>query len=156
MVMRSSKNIIPAIIGTCALMLSVACTPGSCLEETDASVKTFFYLESTGKLTAPDSLTLYGTGIDSIKYKKALRIQPAIIPMNPSTDNCSFVIRINGVSDTISFFYSSYPHLISKECGYTYYHYLDSVFTTRHIIDTIIIKLRSVTTLNEPNIFIYY
>jgi len=154
--MNSIKNMIPCIVGIITILLSFSCTPGACLEETDASVKASFYLESSGKLTAPDSITLFGIGSDSLRYKKALRIQPASIPLNAAVDKVGFVLRINGISDTINFLYSSYPHLISKECGYTYYHDLDSVYATRHIIDTILIKVKSVTTLNEPNIYIYY
>lgn len=154
--MRSAINIIPGIVFICALFLSVTCVPGSCFEETNAYLKASFYMETTGKLVAPDSLTLYGIGKDSAIYKKASGIKQALIPLNISADECGFVIRINGINDTISFQYSSFPHLISKECGYTFYHILDSIHVTRNIIDTILIKERNVTTLNEPNIFIYY
>ncbi|HBE41158.1 MAG TPA: hypothetical protein DDW27_08140 [Bacteroidales bacterium] len=138
------------------MFLAASCTPGSCFEETTADVKASFYLSSTGKPTAPDSLTLYGIGKDTTRYNKASRVQPALIPLDASAESCSFVIRINGVNDTISFRYSTFVHLISKECGYTYYHNLDDVLSTKHIIDTIEIKLRTITILNEPNIFIYY
>jgi hypothetical protein len=154
--MRSlSINILVAGL-TGILLFSASCTPGSCFEETNAYLKTFFYLESTGKQKAPDSLTLYGLGKDTTRYMKATGIQPALIPLNASAENCTFIIRINGVTDTISFLYTSYPHLISKECGYTFYHSLDSVYTTKNIIDTILLKERSVTTLNVQNILIYY
>ncbi len=107
-------------------------------------------------MTAPDSLTLYGISSDSVRYKKASRVQPALIPLNASEDNCSFVMRINGVNDTIYFGYSTFVHLISKECGYTYYHNLDSVNATLHNIDSIHIDLRNVTTLDGTNISIFY
>ena len=154
--MRSVFYIIQVIVFICTLVLSVACAPGSCFEETNAYLKASFYLNSSGKATPPDSLTLYGIGKDSAIYKKTLRVQNALIPLDPSSRRCKFAIRINGVEDTISFSYSSFVHLISKECGYTYYHSLDSVLSTRHIIDTIQVKFRTITTLNEPNIFIYY
>ena len=104
----------------------------------------------------PDSLTLYGIGKDSVIYKKTSRVQPAMIPLNASAPGCRFLIKINGVDDTISFFYSTFAHLISKECGYTFFHDLDSVAFTRNMIDTIQVKLKTITTFNEPNIFIYY
>ena len=154
--MRSFRiNILFALL-TGLLLISASCTPGSCFEETNAYLKAAFYLESTGKLKAPDSLTLYGIGKDTARYRKASGIQPALIPLNVSAENCVFIIRINGVNDTISFQYTSFLHLISKECGYTYYHSLDTVYCTKNIIDTILIKNSTVTTLNEQNIFIYY
>ena len=107
-------------------------------------------------MNAPDSLTMYGIGNDSIRYKKALKVQPALIPLNPSGEECRFVIRINGITDTISFSYSTFVHLISKECGYTYYHNLDSVNSTLNNIDSIFINQRIVTNLNGTNISIYY
>jgi len=154
-VKRNVKLIRGAVIGY-ALLLAVSCTTGSCFEETNAYVKASFHLYSSKKMTAPDSLTLYGIGNDSIRYKKALKIQPALIPLNASEDNCSFVIRINGVNDTISFNYSTFIRLISKECGYTYYHNLDSVYSTLHNIDSISLNLRNVTTLDGTNISIFY
>jgi len=153
---RSIRNRITVILFTSLLFLAVSCTTGSCFEETNADLKASFYLSSSDKPTAPDSLTLYGLGKDSLRYKKAPRVQPAFIPLDASAENCGFVIRINGVNDTISFSYSTFVHFISKECGYTYFHNLESVNTTKNIIDTIHIKLKSITTLNEPNIYIYY
>lgn len=154
-VKNNVKIILGALMGY-AMLLAVSCTTGSCFEETNAYVKASFYLYSGKKMTAPDSLTLYGIGSDSIRYKKAPNIQPALIPLNASEDNCSFVIRINGVNDTISFNYSTFVHLISKECGYTYYHNLDSVYSTLHNIDSISLNLRNITTLDGTNISIFY
>ncbi len=155
-VMKKVFNIIIVFIVACVLALSVSCTPGSCFEETNAYLKASFYQSSTGRAVPPDSLTLSGIGKDSAVYKKAARVQPAMIPLNSSAPGCRFLIRINGVDDTISFFYSTFVHLISRECGYTCFHDLDSLVFTRHMIDTVQIKLRTITTFNEPNIFIYY
>ena len=153
---KSNFKLIPGAVMGYALLLTVSCTPGSCFEETNAYVKASFHLYSNRKMTAPDSLTLYGIGNDSVRYKKALRVQPAFIPLNASEEKCRFVIRINGITDTISFSYSTFVHLISKECGYTYYHNLDSVNSTLHNIDSIHINQRIVTNLNGTNITIYY
>jgi hypothetical protein len=154
--MRNIFNIISLFVVVCALVLSVSCTPGSCFEETNAFLKASFYQTSTGRAVPPDSLTLHGIGKDSVIYKKTPRVQPAMIPLNASAPGCRFLIRINGVDDTISFFYSTFAHLISKECGYTFFHDLDSVAFTRNMIDTIQVKLKTITIFNEPNIFIYY
>lgn len=82
----------------------------------------------------------------------------ALLPLNIATGNCRYIININGKSDTIEFHYKSYPHLISKECGYTFYHdlYSDSLFYTLHQIDSIKIIKNTVTNINEENIRIYY
>jgi predicted nucleic-acid-binding Zn-ribbon protein len=147
----------PLLLLTAIVFLMLSCTPGSCFEETNAFLRASSYLSSTGKPVSPDSLTLYGVGMasDYIYLKKA-GIQPLLFPLNASSDNCKFVIRINGVQDTLIIWYSSYPHLISKECGYTFFHTLDSVSTTYNIIDDVIIRNKNVTTFKEENIRIFY
>jgi hypothetical protein len=132
----------------------VSCSQGSCFEETESYLKASFYVKKTR--TAPDSLTLYGLNNDSIIYYKKTSVQPALIPLNASQERCVFVIIINGVTDTIEFRYSSYPHMISKECGYTFYHHLDSVIPKYHAIKDIYYSNKTITNLNVENIRIYY
>ena len=148
--------ILKAIFALFSLVLTF-CTPEACFEETNSFVKASFYQNATGKYLAPDSITLYGSSMETSKlYNRARYVQPALMPLNSATDNCTLIIRINGIADTLTMTYSSYPHLISKECGYTFYHILDSYIVTKNIIDTIIIRNRSITTVNEENIRIFY
>jgi hypothetical protein len=141
---------LPAII-----LFIASCTAGSCFEETESYLKASFYVNAT--VAAPDSLTLYGLNNDSLIYNKTVNVQPALFPLNASAESSSFVIQVNGISDTIQFHYTSYPHLISKECGYTYYHLLDSVPKyTQHFIDTIYVSNKTITNLNVENIRIFY
>jgi hypothetical protein len=132
-----------------------SCAPGSCFEETECFLKASFYKGTV--LSTPDSLTLYGLDMDSIIYAGKSGVQPALIPLNSSAESSRFVIVINGITDTIEFRYSSYPHLISKECGYTFYHHLDSIPPfTKNIIKDIFLNNPTVTNLNEENIRIFY
>jgi hypothetical protein len=140
------------------LIISISsCSPDACFEETNSFLKASLYLDQTKKLKAPDSLTLYGMNTSGGKiYDRASKIQPALFPLNPSSDTSTFVIRINGVADTIMFVYRSYPHLISKECGYTFFHDLDTLFYSKNIIDYIYRGSNRITTKNEENIRIFY
>jgi hypothetical protein len=144
------------IILSCFACILASCTQGSCFEETESYLKSSFYSYGTRKLAVPDSLTLYGLNNDSLIYNKSNKVQPALIPLNSAQDSCIFVIIINGVTDTIKFRYNSYPHLISKECGYTFYHHLDTVISKYHAIKEIKISNRTITNLNVENIGIYY
>jgi hypothetical protein len=149
-------TIYAAIIGT-SFILMASCTPGSCFEETNAFVKTSFIFDSTGVRLSPDSLTIYGIGRDTSKiYNKAHNVNPALLPLDASTGGCGFVIRINGINDTISFTYSTYPHSISKECGYTFYHTIEAPVYSTNIIDSVKLLKSTITTLSEENIRIYY
>ena len=155
--MKYSSSKILTVCFTGVLLFTISCTREACFDETNAYLKASFYLSSTQNLLAPDSLTLYGLGRDTSKiYNRTSSIKQALIPLNSLTGSCGFIIRINGVSDTLILGYTSFPHLLSQECGYTYYHTLDSVTVTKNIIDTITIPLNKVTTLNGENIRIYY
>jgi hypothetical protein len=134
-----------------------SCTPQPCQENTVAYVHASLYDKATEGLRAPDSLTMWGIGVDTTKlYDKAPNIQPALMPLDASTGNCVFVVRINGVTDTVKFWYNSFPHLVSKECGYTFYHAIDSLAFTTNKIDTILIINSRITLINEEYIRIFY
>ena len=157
MVMKRVFIPILVCLATALTLCISSCSPDACFEETNAFLKASLYLDLTKKLKAPDSLTVYG--IDSPGgriYDKAVKIQPALFPLNPSAGTSSFVIKINGITDTVIFVYRSYPHLISKECGYTFFHDLDTIFYSKNIIDYIYRGSNSITTKNEENIRIFY
>ncbi|MEI6048563.1 MAG: DUF6452 family protein [Bacteroidota bacterium] len=150
------ENLIIIISGLILFLSS--CTPETCFEETESFLKASFYNNTTKKLQAPDSLTIYGMNMETNKlYNKVLKVQPALIPLKSSKDTCIFIIKINGIADTLELRYSSYPHLVSKECGYTFYHRLDTeLIYTYHAIKNIYTGNSAITTLNEENIRIFY
>jgi hypothetical protein len=151
---KTSVSIASLITG---ILFLTTCTPMSCLEETNAFLKTTFYNNITGKVLPPDSLTLFGAGKDSAKlYNKAIKPTKVQFPLDVAAGSSTFIIKINGEVDTITITYSTYPHLISKECGYTFYHTIDTPAFTANIIKQIEIKKNTVTTLNEENIRIFY
>ncbi|MCU0455577.1 MAG: DUF6452 family protein [Bacteroidales bacterium] len=153
------RNFTQRIFAPAVLLLTLiqgSCTPGSCFEETNAFVKATFYNYATSVKASPDSLSMWGCGRDtSLIYKKS-RINPALIPLDASTGQCCLVLRINGVNDTVSFTYTTTVHMISKECGYTFYHTIDDPVFTKNTIDTITVTKTSITTFSEENIRIYY
>ena len=155
--MRSLSNIISATILAGFILLAYSCTSGACFDETTAYMKASMFLDSTGKQTAPDSLSLSGLGTVTSKiYNGQKNLKQALIPLDASSGSCSFVIKINGVNDILTVWYSTFPHLISKDCGYTFYHNIDSLHTSNNVIVRISITKNSVTTTSEENIRIYY
>lgn len=144
------------ILSGIALLL-ISCTQGSCFEETESFLKASFYSSTTKKIAAPANLTVSGVNDTTKVYNKATKVSHANLPLNASEPSCSFIVIIDGVTDTVKFLYDTYPHLISKECGYTYYHTLDSASrSTFHAIDSIKIINKTITNLNVENIRIYY
>jgi hypothetical protein len=134
-----------------------SCSLGSCFEETESLVKATFYDMETGKTLAPDSLTVYGLDMDTSKiYNKTANLLKAKFPLNAADISCIFIIMINGITDTMEFSYSSYPHLLSKECGYTFFYTIDTESHTTNEIDSISITKNTITTYEEENIRIFY
>lgn len=145
-----------AIIIVIFLPLITHCAPEACFEETDAMLKATFYDNITKEKKTPDSLTVYGSGLDTKLYNRESNVQQAHLPLNASDASCTFIIRINGIDDTLVLSYSSYPHLVSKECGYTFFHKLGSITYTTNMIDYIYTGKTDITTVNEENIRIFY
>jgi hypothetical protein len=154
--MNRTKYFPALILFAGVLLLIAACTPGACFDETNAYLKASLWKLSTNKNSAPDSLSAWGAGKSERIYNSEKSLTLAKLPLNDASVGCTIVLKINDVNDTISLWYSTYPHLISKECGYTFYHDLDSVKTTNHLITRIDIKNKNVNTTGAENIRIYY
>ncbi len=134
-----------------------SCISTTCLEETTAYLNAGFYRSGTGITYTPDSITVYGFGMNSNKlYTKATKLSSIKLPLDASSGTCGFIMKINNITDTLIFTYSSFPYLISKECGYTFFFNLDSCIWRGSIIDTINIRNKKITTFNDENIRIFY
>lgn len=158
--MRTDYKIRYLFLGLVLLLtLQISCTPESCLEETQTYVKATFYTnDGTGKIKAPDTLTIYGVGRENkLIYNKVTQTSSVLLPLDASSESCDFIFIINNKRETVSFKYTSYPHFVSKECGYTYFNKLDSVMPgTFNIIDAIYLDNKNVIIPNEDNIRIFY
>jgi len=143
------------IISIIILILS-QCAPLPCTLETDAKLKANFFRTGTGTAIIADTVTLYGIGRDTSKiYDNATMLKSISFPLDSGSDSCSFFIKLNSLTDTITFYYTNYTHLISKECGYTFYHSLDSIKHRKPVLDYNIMN-RNITTVNAENIRIFY
>jgi hypothetical protein len=139
------------------VLLFAACSPQPCYQETYASVKAYFYVTGTGAAGKADTVTLYAVGRDTSKiYDNSKSLKSISFPLDASADSCRLILKLNHYTDTITLYYRSYVHLLSKECGYTFYHVLTG--EPRHTnsnLDYLIIN-RNITTVNEENIRIFY
>lgn len=150
-----ARNYIAVFFFAALSAIFLSCAPEACFEETNAYLKATFYSNDTKEKKTPDSLTIAGIGITDKLYDRKSGAQPGLFPLDASSETCSFMIKINNVTDTVSFHYTSYPHLISKECGYTFYHRLDTFFCKNESF-YIYRSSDNITTANEENIRIFY
>lgn len=134
-----------------------ACTPEGCLEETESYLKASFYSSATGVQVKPDSITVHGNGMEFMKiYSGQRQLSIARLPLNPSTGSSDFVVKINTGTDNLSVTYSSYVHLISKECGYSFNHVIEGISSSNNLIDSVRIINPQITNENLENIRIYF
>lgn len=159
--MKANSNKHYFMIALVALTAIInSCTPESCLEDdTQSYVNATFYInDGTGLIKAPDTLTIYGVGRSNLLlYDKALNVSTVSLPLDASAESCDFIFIINGITDTVSFTYNSYPHFISKECGYTFFHNLTLAEPkTTNSIDNIYIVDNNVLISKKENIRIFY
>jgi len=138
------------------VLFLISCSPEQCIEETESYIKATLYDMATGKPQAPDTLTLYGLNKDSVLYDQTPNLKIALFPLYSETNNCTFIIIINGITDTLEFSYSSHPHLISASCGYTFFYDLENPVFTTNAIDSIYLSKSTITTQYEENMRIFY
>jgi len=58
-------------------------------------------------------------------------------------------------TDTIIFLYSRELYLLSMECGFTTYYYIERIDNTSNTIDSVSVVNEKVTTGDDENIQIY-
>jgi len=140
-----------------AIISAISCTTGSCLEETESAAKAGFYETGSGNIITIDTITVYGLGMDaSLLYNKATSRNNILLPLNPATETSSFILTSDGKTDTITIEYASFPHLVSKECGYSMFNSIISCISTKNIIDTVLVKNSEVNTSYHENIRIFF
>ena len=137
-------------------LAAASCIDPGCIDNTEAYLKASFYSYETKSVAAPDSMTLCGVGA-SVKIYDNLRITPpAFIPLKDSDSKTQFVIELNGITDTITFFHANSLHFVSKECGYSMFHTIDSIRYTHNEIDSIASINPNITLNNADNVAIFY
>ena len=131
-------KILPFLFVAGLSLLLTSCIDTGCTGETKAYMKVNFYSYETKAVASPDSVTLYGADNAVKIYDNQKKIPlPALIPLKYSDNETEFIIEINGTTDTIRFEHLNFLHPISKECGYSMWHTMDTVYFTTNEIDSI-------------------
>jgi hypothetical protein len=145
------------LVSVILTVATLSCAPESCYEDTTSAVIAGFYETGTGVNISPDSVTVFGAGsVNDTLVSSQKNVKSVNIYLDPASPSCSYVFIIDGIQDTITFNYSSFAHLISKECGYSMFHTLETCTSTKNLIDTVIIRNRNITIPYEENIRIFF
>lgn len=138
------------------LLLS-ACSEQACYDDKDPVVNVSLFTSGTGASQKSVSLKITGlTGSSPIELFTATSVSNFSVPLNPAEETSVMVITLNGVADTATVNYSSFVHLVSPECGYTFFNILEGLNTTHNIIDSLIIENKNITVDGERNLRLFY
>jgi hypothetical protein len=103
-----------------------------------------------------DSVWVKGVGIDSILYNNTQSVSQLSLPLQENKSISKFVIRNNATYDTLTCYHTNIKQFISLECGCEVNFQLDSVKTTNHLIKSVQIVQKNVTSLPIENIQIFF
>ncbi len=145
------------ITGFCFLFFSCE-SEKICEQSTVSTLNAGFYSfqDSIPEAALIDSFTVYGIGrADSLIYDQANSVGSFDLPLSHFVDTAGFVLTLGTETDTIRFLYSRELHLISMECGFTTYYYIESIDNTSNVIDSVSVVNEKVTNGDYENIKIY-
>lgn len=152
-----------AIYLLAALAATAGCNTSGCLDNQSALPLAGFY-SSSGSEISVRGLRISGVGApnDSVVNDTAAAISTVYLPMRSTTDNTAWCIHYKqegiddpAYNDTISFGYTSEPYFASEECGAMYYYRINSVRTTTHLIDSVVVTDSLITNVDVTRIRIY-
>jgi hypothetical protein len=104
-----------------------------------------------------DSLLIHPVDLpDSIIYAWVKNINFVRLPLSPSVDQTSFVIRLNEFTDTLMVQYTRQLYYVSEECGFSVNYFIKSLSSTIHGFDSVTIVQPNVQSVNEEHIRIYF
>lgn len=145
-----------AVAAAFAASLS-SCSVQPCYEDNNPTLNTLLLVSGTGETAEADSLRVYTyRETDTLRFINSRVTSFFSVPLDPASDQSLFFITLNGVTDTAVILYNRRPHLVSPECGYTMVSDITGLKTTHNIIDTLIIKNRSVNLNGETNLHLFY
>jgi hypothetical protein len=146
------RALIPLFAVIAVIMAS--CVDGACYEDTESLLSVSFYRGE--EATSVQKLSVIGSGMEEFLYSEKSSVAKATIPLDPGAGSVTLYFSINDTTDMVMFNYTSEAYMFSKECGYSWTYYIESVSSTNNIIDKIAITDANITISDEENIRIYY
>ena len=109
--------------GAIILIVLASCsTQDVCEDDLKAEAISNFFTYQDGVMTDTliSGLTLYGireNKADSLLYDSA-KVSRINLPLDPNHDHSTFIMEINDIVDTITFFHNTRTYLVSYTCGF--------------------------------------
>ncbi len=119
----------------------------SCTEEEvcDQKVRSVLYAKfkkvhaGAEEDTTLNNVTLYGLGNENMIYDSTNNLSQIGMLLNPELNVSSFIIKLDSIYDTMSFYYQHELIFISYPCGFSAIFTIDSSICTTNKIDSLIL-----------------
>lgn len=102
-----------------------------------------------------DSITGNEVLIDSVLYNNSKSLSSLNLPLNKFQGESKFLLRINGINDTLVIYHTNQNQYLSLQCGCIKTFNIDTIISTHHFIDSTSIVLHQVNTNNAENIRLF-
>lgn len=157
-----SRKLLFYIVLTLVSVVVISCED---YKDCNSPVKTslgvgFFHMVDQKEVdsTLP-ALTMFGLGREDSLLADKERVDKVFVPLDQTRDETSFFLRPDSTrqnGDTILIRYKRNLHFVSSGCGFTTFYQLDTLISTHHIIDSIALVNKKITTTNATNLKIFY
>ncbi|MDE6097074.1 MAG: hypothetical protein K2G52_12910 [Muribaculaceae bacterium] len=148
------------------MFAGAACSSDECLDNKNSLPLAGFYssAELPQQITL-DSISIYGIGApgDSVLHDSVRGLSQSYLPFRIDEGETKYVIKYlsgllgrYGIADTITFRYEIQPWFVSAACGAVYYYNMDTILTTRHVIDSVTCPSGQITNVSTENLRIYF
>ena len=141
-----------------AVVLTCCKPTNSCIIKDNVRLKLLFTADSISiggdsvTVAKLDSLTLYGLERDSLILNNAKSVSSANLPLRTDTTATAFVLQYSDLTDTFYIVHTNREQYISLACGCFVYHDIDTVTSTRNLIDSITIINSTIENYSQDNV----
>lgn len=132
------------------------CTSESCDDATESYVNMSLQFTDDETKTKVDSITVFGLPFPDDLLYDTVSASVIKLPLDPSSDYATFVIRQGQTEDTVTIEYDSRVKFISKACGYSFYYTITAITSTNNKIDNILIIDSDVNPGDKENLRTFY
>lgn len=109
--------------------------------------------------TTLPGLTLYGIGRADSLLADTLATSSVFVPLREDADTTAFFLKPDSsrqTGDTLTLAYTRSLQFISSGCGFATNYQLDTVYSTKHFIDSLAVPQKKIITTHATNVKIYY
>lgn len=165
---RLSLRSLPAAILAAGVLCFYGCASDECLDnKSSLPLAGFYSSELKPKAIALDSLRIYAIGApgDSVLHDNTRSLSSTWLPLRISrpTDTVRYVfeylqqnLAAHHIADTVALRYSLRPVFVSAACGAMYFFSINSISSTRFLIDSVTCPQGMITNSPVENIKIYF